>query len=154
MSTERSFLIRRAEQSDTAALALLLLDESYPIDLKVMGDAEKSVGEQFTYLIGDTKPFGFVSAGRSGLGESSLGQIAALYLAQEYRYQGIGRKLLVRGLSVLKLRNFDSAHIWADAEIACPFASLGFEPDGSRRAVNGKNIFHQIGYRLSLGAYF
>ena len=44
MSTERSFLIRRAEQSDTAALALLLLDEAYPIDLKVMDDAEKSVG--------------------------------------------------------------------------------------------------------------
>lgn len=83
-----------------------------------------------------------------------MGQIAALYLAQEYRYQGIGRKLLVRGLSVLKLRNFDSAHIWADAEIACPFASLGFEPDVSRRAVKGKNIFDQIGYRLSLGAYF
>jgi len=63
-STERSFLIQRAEQSDTAALALLFLDGSYPTDLKVISDPVKSVGEQFMYLIEGTKPFGFVSAGR------------------------------------------------------------------------------------------
>ena len=64
MSTERLFLIQRAEQSDTAALALLFLDGSYPTDFKVISDPVKSVGEQFMYLIEGTKPFGFVSGGR------------------------------------------------------------------------------------------
>lgn len=149
-----SVLIRRAEPRDTVALDLLLSDDCYPIDLKQINSAGASPSERFIYLIEDTKPFGLVAAGPSDLGESRLGQISALYLATGYRDQGMGRKLLVRGLSVLRLRNFEYAHIWVNDQTKQPFASLGFEPDGSRRDVNREKIFHQIGYRISLQEYF
>ena len=143
-----SVSIRRAGYLDKQALLALT-----PVNVARLTDWQhlKHEGAFFTYLAEDTAPFGFVSAGE--------GEIVALFLKTQYRGFGMGRKLLVRGLSVLKRRHFDSAHIWLtdNADVArSMIQALGFEPDGSERYVNdslGGSSF-EIGYHISLEDYF
>jgi ribosomal protein S18 acetylase RimI-like enzyme len=133
--------IRRAEPRDQRALDQLYVSPANRVML----------GAYFTYLAEDSEPFGFVSAGE--------GEIIALYVKPAYRGLGMGSKLLVRGLSVLKLRGFESALAWIPETgvIALKtFASLNFEADGSERysnAPDGSTRF-EWGYRLGLTDYF
>ncbi len=133
--------IRRAQADDREALRRL---KDIEIDLSASG-------KYFTYLAEDTEPFGFVSAGE--------GEIVALYIKPEYRRKGMGRKLLVRGLSILKLRGFDSALFWlaeGDSSALGILHSLKFKPDGSERLTNTRDgaTLTEKGYRLGLSEYF
>jgi len=117
--------------------------------------------EHFVYLAEDETPFGFVCAGQplDDVFEGKLtGEVIGLYLLPEYWGHGMGRKLLVRGLSVLKRRDFDSAFMWVreDAERALGVAaSLHFERTAMSRTTNvGPEPVFEIGYQLDLGEYF
>ena len=133
--------IRRAQAGDQHAL-----NQLYNVEIDL-----SAVGTYFTYLAEDTEPFGFVTAGE--------GEILALYIKPEYRGKGMGRKLLVRGLSILKIRGFESALLWIPqgaASVLSIARSLKFKADGSERytnAIDGSTQFEQ-GYRLSLSEYF
>jgi L-amino acid N-acyltransferase YncA len=133
--------IRRAEALDQPAL-----DQLYKVPINHTRE-----GTYFTYLAEIDAPFGFILAGE--------GEIVALYIKPGYRGKGMGGKLLVRGLSVLKLRGFESALAWIDDDadlVRKTFLSLKFEADGSERYSNAPDGTTQFekGYRLSLSEYF
>ena len=143
-----SVSIRRAGRRDKASLLRLT-----PADIHRLTDWQhlNREGVFFTYLAEDRSPFGFVSAGE--------GEVMAIFLKKQYRGFGMGRKLLVRGLSVLNRRGFDSAHIWlaATSRVASNMIlSLGFEADGSERYINKTDgdTLVETGYGISLAHYF
>ncbi len=133
--------IRRAQADDQEVLRKL-----YDVEIDLSAS-----GKFFTYLAEDTEPFGFVSAGE--------GEIIALYIKPEYRRKGMGSKLLVRGLSILKLRGFESALCWlaeGDTPALEILLSLKFKADGSERLTNTRDgaTRTEKGYRLGLSEYF
>jgi len=129
--------IRRARPGDQVALASI---EEEGVTRSLDWQQLLSQGSFFTYLAEDSEPFGYVSAGPAIMQEDhTIGEIVALLLKSEYRGFGMGRKLLVRGLSVLKRREFSIAQIWIPDHAAVArdvVRSLDFEADGSERIVN------------------
>lgn len=116
---------------------------------------------RFIYLAEDENPFGFVCAGEpitSDLPGESVGEVIGLYLLPGYWGHGMGRKLLVRGLSVLKRRHFEEAFLWvrvdADGAIGA-VRSLGFDAIDMHRETNlAGGVIAEQGYRISLDNYF
>jgi len=154
--------IRRAESRDRAALAAVLASCGFDAGdraTELPGLLESEA--HFVYLAEDESPFGFVAAGRheGGLLEPTAGEILGLYLATSHQGFGMGRKLLVRGLSVLKRRGFESAFAWlpADSERAITvFEEVSFERSpGLVREINVAGTARtEYGYRIGLEAFF
>ncbi len=159
MENLSSVHIRRAEERDIGDLVALVGDDPRHLPWRSL-HASKGSSQVFCYLAEDEAPFGFVIAGDDplALGENH-GQILAIYMRPSHRGFGMGKKLLVRGLSVLKRRGYESALVWVPAGAEAPRAlivSLGFEADDSERLVNvdGGGSLVEKGYRLSLKDYF
>ncbi len=96
----------------------------------------------FTYIAEDDAPFGMVTAGppqEDFLDDDKTGEILALYLKPSYQGRGLGRKLLVHGVSVIKRRDSARAVIWIP-EVATRalhvVTVLGFEELGASREIN------------------
>lgn len=155
MSTE-VVSIRRASPEELARLHLEIEQATVPFDVDHWR-RQSQVAGSFTYVMALDHIVGFVSAGSAELPDESIGEIFALWLAPEIRRQGWGRKLLVRGISVLKRRDFSRGLCFLSEE---PNAiklieGLGFEVSKYER-VSHKNspIARQVGYLLDLTDYF
>jgi ribosomal protein S18 acetylase RimI-like enzyme len=149
--------IRRAVPEEYTQLQQLIRDEPVLFD---RAHWQRLLGSQgcFTYVIEQADLFGFVSAGTSELFEPGEGEIQALFVSPDSRRQGWGQKLLVRGLSVLKLRHCDIAHVFlheSDHAATALITSLGFQRSGLERTGLGEaECASQIGYSVSLEDYF
>ena len=157
--------IRRATWRDSEALDRVVADALAgtgiisPVarDWRALSESRR----HFIYLAEDRQPFGFVAAGEpldAGVPLPGQGEILGIYLAPGYQGCGMGRKLLVRGLSVLKRRGFGAAFIWlpegAD-RLGVVAASLGFEADGTTRMNNlaaGTSL--ETGWQMPLDRWF
>jgi hypothetical protein len=164
VSKLESVAIRRAEREDLAALEAVHLaaisgtsvSAARPVDWQ----GYLSSSRHFIYLAEDERPFGFVCAGEpdTALSSEHQGEILAWYMMPTHWHHGMGRKLLVRGLSVLKRRHFDSAFMWMadNADRAREVAlSIGFEPLEAKRTSNlpGGEL-SETAYHKSLGEFF
>ncbi len=119
---------------------------------------QSQIAGSFTYVMEQEDIFGFVSAGSAEIPDKSVGEILGLWLNAEFRRQGLGRKLLVRGLSVLKRRKFKIAHIYlnpdADAARGLLIGLDFHEMEQSRQINQGDTSILQAGYQLDLKDYF
>jgi ribosomal protein S18 acetylase RimI-like enzyme len=116
----------------------------------------------FTYLAEVDDTFGFVTAGHpmdADVYDKGVGEIIGLAVLPRFRCFGIGSKLLVHGLTVLKLRGYLRAAAWLpDAEPRSRelFERLRFTSTGMSRAVNhpsGRTI-EQSSFEVGLDDYF
>ncbi len=86
------------------------------------------------------------------------GEVLGLFVAPPYWGHGMGRKLLVRGLSVLKRRQFESAFLWVRDDlprVADIVESLGFERAVMQRTTNlGTGERVETAFHKSLEDYF
>lgn len=157
-----SVAIRRGEPADEGSLARIVRAAGDDFRHRQQGIALMLASpDHFIYLAETDEPFGFVGAGQ---GDGALigpdaGEIMTLFLLPAYREHGMGKKLLVRGLSVLKRRGFAVAMAWIPAHslpARATFESLAFERDHSlQREINsGHRTLTEYGYRLDLGDYF
>ena len=149
--------IRRAE-NDELDLVRQLIDQKRPgFDLAHWRRQSALLGS-FTYLVEQQNVFGFVSAGSAELPDSTVGEILGLWISPEFRRSNWGRKLLVSGLSVLKRRNFETAHVYLNPDSQPAkglIRTLGFEPLEHGRWVNDADeSIQQEGFQLSLTDYF
>ena len=157
MNPEAVIGIRRAEPDETELLAGLVDITAASFDLPHWR-RQSAVPGSFTYVMEQKSIFGFVSAGSAELLDESIGEVFGLWLNPEFRRQGLGRKLLVRGLSVLKRRGNTIAHVYLTpdnrpAELL--LASLDFLQMNQTRQLNqGDTSISQIGYQLDLKDYF
>lgn len=149
-----SVAIRRAVASDRNALAnveQVALQATHeinhgPTDWAYYLDST----DHFIYLAEHERPFGFVCAG--------MGEVIGLYLRPDCWGCGMGKKLLVRGLSVLKRRGFEHAFLWVrdDASrMQAVVASIGFERIDTVRETNLRHhSIREAGYSLALDNWF
>ena len=99
--------IRRAEATDTDNLSNLTSE------LALDWPAMFAASGVYSYLAEGDEPFGVVSVAPASQAQvDGAGEVVAWYLHPEFRGAGLGKKLLVHGLSVLKRRDFDVALIW------------------------------------------
>lgn len=157
--------IRRAEPADISSLKQVEASALAAIHDVFQGrqDWESLFedGTVFTYLAEDEAPFGFVTAGgprEEWFQGGSTGEIISLCVVPDYQRHGVGRHLMVHGMSVLKRRDFESALIWLrqDATRARKLIEeLGFEPFDAVRTsnVDGSEIAEQA-WHMSLGQFF
>lgn len=150
--------IRRAYATDFPFLIELAGDEIMGFDAQHWQQRLPAPGV-FTYLAEDKAIFGFVTVGRSVLLRDSVGEVFGLYLERSHRRGGMGKKLLVRGLSVLKRRGFKQAVVFIAESEPEParllLEDIGFTPDAGTREINHQDqVFSQIGYGLPLDDYF
>ena len=153
--------VRRATSDDLEALVQLQgnAEIRFPSDgwLPMLRSTEF-----FTDLAEDMQLFGFVTVGPSklaGLAGESCGEVMGLYIKPDYRRHGMGKRLLVRGLTVLKRRGFDSARIWLSPAVSPAVKlvrTLDFKTDGTERYSNepGRSTRFEVAYELSLTDYF
>ncbi len=118
--------------------------------------AEKGV---FTYLAEDEDIFGFVSVGAaSDVFDTRHGEVLEWYLLPRRWRTGLGRKMMVHGLSVLKRRQYDVATIWLPSGAGLAFKvidALGFEFADMEKEDNVEgNVFQQRAYVKDLTDYF
>ncbi|MFT4799127.1 MAG: GNAT superfamily N-acetyltransferase [Candidatus Azotimanducaceae bacterium] len=159
--------IRRADRADYAALIQLSAELLPKPHWYSQWRERLLVSDVFTYLAEDETIFGFVTAGPSLLLAADVGEVCGLFLSSDHRGSGMGKKLLVRGLSVLKRRGFDCAVIFvnsvssgssggAERDILTPMLEgLGFVADVGERELNNKGVtIHQTGHSLNLRDYF
>ncbi len=157
--------IRRAVREDAGALAriersaVLAKQDLWPRAT----NWQKRLSEKgtFTYLAEDEYPFGYVTSGEvteDYFKLSLTGEILGLVLQRDYRGRGLGKKLMVHGLSVIKRRGSERAIIWiperADRAISMSLA-LGFERIEASRLYNiphGEQV--ENCYQLNLVDYF
>ena len=155
--------IRRAVSSDTDELELVrgcARDQAAGLWPQSVSMKERIALEGvFTYLAEDEEIFGFVSVGAaSDLFDSSYGEVLEWYLLPRRWRTGLGRKMMVHGLSVLKRRQYDFATIWLPPD-AVPAISvidaLGFEYAEMEREDNVEDgICLQKAYVKDLADYF
>ncbi|MBD3645998.1 MAG: GNAT family N-acetyltransferase [Pseudomonadales bacterium] len=157
--------IRRADVSDLPSLRRVETGALAAIhDLYQGRDDWQSLfddGTVFTYLAEDDAPFGFVTAGRpreEWFHNGSMGEIISLCVLPDYQGHGIGRHLLVHGMSVLKRRDFESALVWLREESERGrklIEALGFEEIDACRTLNvaGNEIAEQA-WCMSLDEFF
>jgi len=172
--------IRRADSADYAELIKLTTELLPGSHWQVQWQERLLAIDVFTYLVEDEAIFGFVTAGPSLLLEADTGEVCGLFLSSAQRGSGMGKKLLVRGLSVLKRRGFDRAVLFVDSvdsidsvevdsvkikidggrhrvsqALASLLSGLGFIADVGEREINGRgSTIRQIGYSLALDDYF
>lgn len=153
--------IRRATRADAPALDRVESGASArPSPGRDWGLFSES-REHFIYLAEDEQVFGFVCAGTPSdvdVAGAGTGELFGLYLLPTHQGHGMGRKLLVRGLSVLKRRGFERGFMWVPRD-ARPVrhiaARLGFEPAGTQRATNTRaGELDEIGLVISLDEWF
>ncbi len=159
INTLESVAIRRGGPADTDALQLLVRGH---ISLErldwpwLLGSAE-----HFVYVAEDDNIFGFVAAGRPLdplPGYEDVGEIAGVCLNSGYQRHGMGTKLLVRGISVLKRRGFATAFAWLPDDapwVGRVFGSVGFAASGVTRVTNvATGELRESGFGLDLAAFF
>lgn len=162
MDKLESVAIRRGDSSDQSALAAIVQGAGATFEHRL--DALPrllSARDHFVYLAETESPFGFVGAGPCDpdLSGPETGEIISIFLLPECQGQGMGKKLLVRGLSVLKRRGFTDAFAWvpaASARAIATFEAIGFERDQRvQRELNsdGATVVEQ-GYRVELAEFF
>jgi ribosomal protein S18 acetylase RimI-like enzyme len=158
-----SVAIRRANENDLPAITRVeSAAKSAILASWGSGSEGRYSGEDtFTYLSEDENVFGFVTSGSPKVEffrDNLTGEIVNLYVHPEYQGHGVGKKLLVHGLSVLKRRGFEFAIIWipeiASRAIAISTALNFEEVDGARLVDNKAGDFSQVCYKLDLTAYF
>ena len=162
MTMLESVAIRRGAEADHLALAQIIRTAGIACDHRRSLLSELLASDQhFVYLAETKKPFGFVGAGPAdeAVTGPATGEIQALFLLPEFQQQGMGEKLLVRGLSVLKRRGFETAFAFVPAQsmiARATFEQIGFERDHSiRREINTEDgTVLEYGYRLSLDDFF
>ena len=146
MTEFESVALRRALRSDIESLQAVEADAlgigvGVPTVPRDWPDLLRRKGI-FTYVAEDDAPFGMVTAGppqESFLDDEKTGEILALYLRPGYQGHGLGRKLLVHGVSVIKRRDSARAVIWVPeaAERAMHVVgTVGFEALGASREIN------------------
>ena len=144
MSVSESVAIRRALKEDLADLKAVERDAMGEIPDAVTRDWSDLMRRKgiFTYIAEDDAPFGMVTAGppqEDFLDDDKTGEILALYLQPSYQGRGLGRKLLVHGVSVIKRWDSVRAVIWIP-EVATRalhvVTVLGFEELGASREIN------------------
>lgn len=139
-----SVAIRRALRAD--------IHQLQSVEREALGEAPVVVARNwpdllqrrgiFTYVAEDATPFGMVTAGppqESFLDDDKTGEILALFLRPDYQGHGLGRKLLVHGVSVIKRRDSGRAVIWIPEVAARALhvvKALGFEELGASREIN------------------
>lgn len=152
--------IRRARQEDANALVGVqraALQATHSIN-PAPTDWAFYIGsnEHFIYLAEDEVPFGFVCAGPGA--DTPHGEIVGLYLRPEYWGHGMGKKLLVRGASVLKRRGYENVFLWVRSDqprMLALMASLHFVRIDAERTSNiGANTITELGYLLTLDDWF
>ncbi len=160
--TLESVAIRRGEPADRDALAALIAANGAGGRHRTEELAHLlSSREHFIYLAETEAPFGFVGAGPAdeAITGPGAGELVALYLHPQFHGQGMGKKLLVRGLSVLKRRGFERSFAFvpaASVSAVSVFRAIGFEPmDGVEREINeGASTVRECGYSISLEDFF
>jgi len=151
--------IRRAELDDRAGLVEVSKASGATVgklDLAGwMGDPEI-----FTYVAEDSQLFGYITAGppRDALFSADTGEVYALCVLPEYWGQGIGRKLVVHGISVLKRRHFNRVVVWLPAEAERArrmLRGLKFSGNGMNRETNlPGQVLWEEGFELDASDYF
>lgn len=168
--------IRRADSADYAALIGLNAEPLLGAHWHIQWQERLLANDVFTYLVEAETIFGFVTAGPSLLMDADVGEVCGLFLSPLYRGSGMGKKLLVRGLSVLKRRGFGRAVIFVDSlygngsllaggaettvraeshALESLLVGLGFVPEMGEREINYRGAtFRQVGHCLDLEGYF
>lgn len=149
--------IRRMADGESKDLSALVDAELQPFDVAYW-QRQLLMPGNFTYVIEQKSIFGFVSAGSADLPNPRIGELLGLYVDPSKRRQGWGRKLLVRGLSVLKLREFESACVYLKEEARGARAlltELGFVATALEKTsfIDGQEVI-QTGYQTDLADYF
>ena len=118
-------------------------------------------GAVFTYLAEDENPFGYVTVGKpreNWFQDGVTGEVISLCVLPEYQGKGVGRRLLVHGLSVLKRRQFEHALVWIREGARRGerlLTTLGFTTFDSVRTINlTDGEITQYAWTLSLENYF
>ena len=153
-----SVSIRRADPNDSTVLTefsrLVARDLS-------SHDWEFALDEKthFIDLAEDERLFAFVCAGQPEHPDvlpEGTGEIFVCLVDPERRRLGIGRKLMIRAVTVLKRRGFERAFIWLPNDevggVVAWAVSLGFELSEYERALGGGLSDH--GYLLDLDSFF
>ncbi len=120
-----------------------------------------SARDRFIYLAETERAFGFVAAGTKAMGDErdGEGEILGLFVLPRFQGHGIGHKLLVQGISVLKRRHFETviAWVWADSPAATRvLASVGFErvAQMQRMRNEGTATLVEDAWRIDLDGFF
>ena len=80
-------------------------------------------------------------------------EITALYIDDEYRGIGLGRKLLSFALREMRARHIRAAFLWVDEKntrAASFFERIGFEADGKQRHNIGADDVYEKRYRIDI----
>lgn len=134
--------IRRAtteDASDIASVERSAIAALKGFDLKDWPALFATPGT-FAYLAEQSRPFGVVCVGApidESYKDSKTGEVIAWYLDPAYWRQGLGRKLLVHGLTVIKRRAFERALVWipeSAVQAIQTVSDLQFEVQFSRNA--------------------
>ena len=117
----------------------------------------------YTYLAEAGHVFGAVTnclPTEEWLDDGKTGEVFAWFLHPDYQGHGLGRKLLVHGLTVIKRRQLESAIIWIPefAERATEIVDrLNFEKVEASRTTNlskAETSVVERCWRIDLGKYF
>lgn len=114
---KESIGIRRAVIGDVSGIASVeraAIARLKGFDLKDWAAMFAAPGT-FSYLAEQSHPFGVVCVGApsdEAYEDGQTGEVLAWYLDPDFCGQGLGRKLLVHGLTVIKRRAFKQALIW------------------------------------------
>lgn len=159
MKALESVAIRRGEPSDHTALRGII-ESAHAIRSHRIDGLPVLLGgtDHFVYLAETARPFGFVGAG-AGEGDfigDDVGEVMALFIHPDFQGYGMGRKLLVRGLSVLKRRGFGRALAFVPDGAEETFEAVGFElASGLSRQINiGTKTVTERGLLVDLDAFF
>ena len=138
---QTSIGIRRAQPVDAAQMVAISPGSATGPVAPLVMDRWFEMSGVFSYVAEEEMLFGHVIVGPSTIEahDNRQGQVLAWAIHSAYRHRGIGRKLLVHGMSVLKRRMFERVDIWLPevAQRAQDIVSrLGFEASGTERLDN------------------
>ena len=130
-----SVSIRRPDPADFDDISMLMAGGSAQASLVI---SRLSADDVYAYMAEDERVFGFVTCGAPLIAEKGVGEIIAIFVSPQHRGFGMGKKLLVRGLSVLKRRGFEIATLWVNEDNLVDgfLESLGFELAVETRELN------------------
>lgn len=85
--------------------------------------------------------------------DHKYGEIWGIYLLPSCWRQGIGTKLLLHDISILKNEGFDKVSLWVlEDNISARrfYEKFGFEYDGTKKELNFGKVINEIRYRRDL----